>query len=355
MEQKQYKFDAKESQIIKGIAILIMVFHHLFGNQEWILEGNEFISIPLGEYSLEYYVGVFGKICISIYAFLSGYGLYASYQRKKQNLGMVLKRAFSVLLNWWLIVVLCFLPLALMCKQQMDAKVLLGNLLLVNNTWCPFSDYLLFYVIAILTFPGVYWILNKVNKPLFFFLGMPLVGMVLRKVVDLTIPQGVLYQLVYFYVLYLPFVVAGSCVYQSGAFLKIHRWLKEKKWSKIGIKVILLLALIPIRWLSGNKLMLDSFFATVMVFLLVELIQGKEHNLCFRVLNFLGKHSTNIWFLHAVFFFSFAEHTQWILYFPRVPFLITVWCIVGCLPFSWIINLLHGKIWSSMKDGRMEK
>lgn len=75
MKQEQYRFDAEMSQVIKGIAIIIMVFHHLFGSSDWVLERNCFFSIPMGEYSLEYYVAVFGKICISIYAFLSGYGL----------------------------------------------------------------------------------------------------------------------------------------------------------------------------------------------------------------------------------------------------------------------------------------
>lgn len=355
MEQQQYKFDTKVSQIIKGIAILIMVFHHLFGNTEWILEESKIVSIPMGQYSLEYYISVFGKICIAIYAFVSGYGLYASYERKRQSLTMILKRAFLVLLNWWLIVLLFFLPLALICKQQIDAKVLLGNLLLVNNTWCPFSDYLLFYLTAILTYSGVYWVLKKVNKPWLFFFGLPFVSMFLRKIVDMTISQEILYQLVYFYLLYLPFMVAGSCIYQSGAFLKIHEWLKGRIWNKITVKVLLLVGMIPIRWLSGNKLSLDSFLATVMVFLFVELIQGREEKVLVRVLSFLGKHSTNLWFLHAAFFFTFAKHTQWIVYFPRVPVLIMVWCIVCCLPFSWCINLLQDRIWLLLKNSRKEQ
>lgn len=346
MKKGEYRFDAKVSQIIKGITIIIMVFHHLFLDSDWVLEENWFFSIPIGDYSLEYFLAAFGKICISIYAFLSGYGLYASYQHKRQNVGTIAKRVFSVLTNWWLIVLLCFLPLAVICRQQINYKVLLNNLLLIENAWCPFADYLLFYVTAVITYPFIYWMLNKLNKPLLFFLGTPLVGMVVRKAVDMTVPQGILYQLIYFYFLYIAYLVAGSCVCQGGVFLKIHNWLNSKKWNKIWFKVVLLFALIPFRWLLGNKLVLDSFFATAVVFLLVEVIQGRQQTFILRGMHYLGKHSTNIWFLHAVFFFSFAEYTQWIVYLPRVPLVIMVWCIVCCLPFSWVINLLHDKIFS---------
>lgn len=249
-----------------------------------------------------------------------------------------------MLINWWLIVFLCFLPLALICKQQFDYRVLLNNLFLIDNTWCPFADYLLFYVTAVITYPFIYWMLNKVNKPLFFYLGTFLVGMILRKGVERIVPQGFLYQVIYFYLLYIVFLVAGSCVYQSSAFFKIHKWLSGKRWNKMWFKVTLVFVLIPVRWLTGNKLALDPFLATIMVFLIIELLQGKEQSLFFRGMHFLGKHSTNIWFLHAIFFFSFAEYTQWIIYFPRVTVAIVFSCIVCCLPFSWVINLLYNKI-----------
>lgn len=345
MKQEKYQFDGEVSQIVKGIAIIIMVFHHLFGNLEWIVEGNNFFSLSIGTQSLEYFFAVPGKICISIYAFLSGYGLYASYQHKKQSIGTVVKRVFSVLTNWWLIVLLCFLPLAFICGQQIDGRMVLENLLLTGNTWCPFADYLLFYVTVLITYPAVYWMLNKVNKPFLFFLGTPFAGIVIRKVIDMAVPQGILYQILYFYFLYIAYIIAGSCVCQSKIFLKVHDWLSDKKWNRMWIKVILIFTVIPIRWLLKNKLIFDSFLATIVVFLLVEIIQGKKQSLIFKGAHFLGKHSTNIWFLHAIFFFSFAEYTQWIVYVPRIPLVIMGWCIVCCLPVSCVINLLHEKLW----------
>ena len=61
--------DKKTTQMIKGIAILIMIAHH-------------FIVIPFSD--LPYLVTLFGyacKICVAIYAVLSGYGYYFTKEK----------------------------------------------------------------------------------------------------------------------------------------------------------------------------------------------------------------------------------------------------------------------------------
>lgn len=63
----------KTTQTIKGVAILIMIMHH-------------FIVIPFTEFP--YVVILFGyacKICVAIYAVLSGYGYFLP---KRKQLGM---------------------------------------------------------------------------------------------------------------------------------------------------------------------------------------------------------------------------------------------------------------------------
>lgn len=64
-----------ESKYIYGIAIVLMVGHHFFGFPERM----NVRVLPLGgslESTIELYMGYFGRICISMYAFISGYGMY---------------------------------------------------------------------------------------------------------------------------------------------------------------------------------------------------------------------------------------------------------------------------------------
>ena len=69
-------FGKNETAIIKGVAILLMLIHHLFMNTEGI-----------NYYSQDFFnhLSSIGKICVSIFSFITGYGIYISYE-KNNNL-----------------------------------------------------------------------------------------------------------------------------------------------------------------------------------------------------------------------------------------------------------------------------
>jgi hypothetical protein len=62
------------SEIIKGIAILLMIFHHLFRFPDRVPESFPIHFLVPGA-PIEYQIGVFGKICITLFLFVTGYGL----------------------------------------------------------------------------------------------------------------------------------------------------------------------------------------------------------------------------------------------------------------------------------------
>ena len=64
------KEDAKK---IKGIAIILMLMYHLFYFKDRIYGGG---VISIISNSLVENIGKFGNICVPIFFFLSGYGLY---------------------------------------------------------------------------------------------------------------------------------------------------------------------------------------------------------------------------------------------------------------------------------------
>lgn len=64
-----------ESIIIQSIAVMLMVFHHLFGfperiNSDYIII-SDFSFLHIGTI-----LSYFGRICIGIFAFNFGYGIY---------------------------------------------------------------------------------------------------------------------------------------------------------------------------------------------------------------------------------------------------------------------------------------
>lgn len=96
------KFTKANSVEMYGIAILLMVFHHLF---------KSYIG-PSAIQTIAY----FGKICVAIFAFISGYGLSViseKFSLKEKVLhfyvllislviAIILSKAEGVISNFWL-------------------------------------------------------------------------------------------------------------------------------------------------------------------------------------------------------------------------------------------------------------
>ena len=77
------------TNIIKGLAIIIMFAHHFLTFPEWIIQGvnfsasdtfADFFNLPL-------------KICVSLFAFLTGYFYYF---RKKKTVKYSVKKATDI-------------------------------------------------------------------------------------------------------------------------------------------------------------------------------------------------------------------------------------------------------------------
>ncbi len=66
------KFDKNVTSQMKALALLLMLEHHLWRHQEMIHYGAISYSGILEQ------ISSFGKICVGIFLFLSGYGLMAS-------------------------------------------------------------------------------------------------------------------------------------------------------------------------------------------------------------------------------------------------------------------------------------
>ena len=70
---------------MKGIAIVIMLFHHMYLSQDRF-EGLNVVFTPFSADRIMYLCRTF-KICVPIYAFISGYGLYLSYRKNNSTPG----------------------------------------------------------------------------------------------------------------------------------------------------------------------------------------------------------------------------------------------------------------------------
>ena len=74
-------FTKRHTQIAKGVAILLMLYHHLFVIPERIsVEHFSLLDAVLPNAQIT--IATFCKLCVCIYIFLSGFGLYHQYKSK---------------------------------------------------------------------------------------------------------------------------------------------------------------------------------------------------------------------------------------------------------------------------------
>lgn len=62
------KLTVQDSNVLKGIVILIMLWHHLFLRPEY----ND---IVIHGHSIAQEIAIMCKVCVAIFVFVSGYGL----------------------------------------------------------------------------------------------------------------------------------------------------------------------------------------------------------------------------------------------------------------------------------------
>ncbi len=170
----------EQSAILRGIAILMMIYHHVFATPE-IYELEYFSVLQFGGVNVERYVAWFFKIALGIYLFVSGYGMY--YVLKKRPVKDPAEESFAGYLfgcyrqsvaklgrlyaqYWYALVV----SMALVFLFDPDAPVFslkefLLNMLGVSNSYNATWWYILQYVKMLLLLPLVAALFHRFSNP----------------------------------------------------------------------------------------------------------------------------------------------------------------------------------------------
>lgn len=321
---------------IKGVAICIMLFHHFFGFPNWIEEGIVFYGIPFRGTTIEYYLAVFGKVCVAMYTVLSGYGLFISYEHKEKlwDFPYLLRKTIGLLLNWWLIVLIVEVPIIFIQNLGGGVDRIIGHLTLTNLEGNPFVGYLKFYLLALWTSPLCYMIVKRWKWNNLFLFILPFAGMTVRKIMFKAYGST---DIIETYALYIPYFLTGMMIYKAGFYEKSFRSVKKFKWGK-GIAFFLIIGCVVMRTLAGaHALSFDSWFALILIFAIALCFQ--EFIGIRRGFAWLGQYSTGLWYSHAIWIFG-GIVMQKILYAPRIPILIIVWGIALCMPGVVIVEWL---------------
>ena len=147
--------DRKTSGIIKGIAVILMVFHHTLGFQDWLIDGITLIGIT-NECSMIFARAT--KICVALFAFLTGWQ-YALHRDKSFKYSI--RKICTILLNYWVTFAVVLLFAVLICSYRPSIALIGYEGLLLYTPILMFSWYVVFYIGMMLVLPLLHKLQNK--------------------------------------------------------------------------------------------------------------------------------------------------------------------------------------------------
>jgi hypothetical protein len=316
---------------MKAIAILFMLMHHLWAFPDRIAGGPLESILHFSNFPLTVHIGVFGKICVSIFFFLGGYGLYKKYFGKRYNLAERLKKLYFA---YWKIFVI-FVPIGFIFFSNQNTycadagvysafstfsiKEFLLNVTGIESTYNKEWWFLINYAIALVLFPLIRKIVDRFS-----------VGVNITIVVLVTILLTDIFP-------YAACFWMGAIVAKHSLFDKLCSVIPQNKILRTIIDVSIWLFVIVLRQkITGDQL--DIIFVPLITIASIDIV-GRL-NFLKKCLPPLGKQSTNMWLIHTFFCYYFGV-TAKIVAAPRyaIPALIILFAM------SYAASVLVDKFW----------
>lgn len=335
----------KESKLIAGIAILLMVFHHIFGFSEYRINGNDYIeSFCIYGISFERMIAAFGKICVALFAFSSGYVIWKKSE-DYTKLRKIFSRIIKFLFNYWIIFILFMIYGAIIGDPLPRGSDFFYNLIGLETAPqkqyvnVAFSWYVASYILLILISPFLlkifqcekFWI--DIVLYLCFILGLGLI-------------HNSLWGFILAPVLY---AICGLLVAKWNLF---NRLLLHTDKLSIWIFVFAIIGLALLRQslilIGINIVGVDGVFAAIFMFSVINIFNRLQSEWLNKSIMFLGFYSMNLWYLHGIFFTG-SRPLQEILYYPKYPIFIFILCIALVLPVAIGCDFIQRKLYTEAR------
>ncbi|MFB5195066.1 acyltransferase [Neobacillus sp. KR4-4] len=362
MEDKPFIFSRNMTAISKGLAIVLMVYHHLFAFPNRIEAVHYKPIMMVDNLPLDQLIGQFGKLCVAIFLFLSGLGLYKSFKSKhKFTFRQGLIRAFNFFTIYWLVFFI-FIPIGLKyfedtVRYAWIPKLFIYNLFALIHTYNGEWWFISVYIELVLLFPLIIKLIEKwptlISYLSFIFLFLSAFFLHIDEffsnleLVQIGINHlGTLFQWQIMFITGIYFSKYSLFEKMDAFFSKIH----------LNNKIVFMLLLVLYFYfrqysfkfiietrgpeIEGIYNYSDFILAPMVIFSFVKLVQNIT--ILERLFLLLGKHSTIIWLTHTFFIYYFFQEISFAPYYST---LIVVWVfiltIMVSIGINFLIDLVH--------------
>ncbi len=368
-------FSREDTKALKGVGILLMLFHHLAAFPDRVPVGFEgFAGRIFGGQMLQQMAGA-AQMCVGIFFFLGGYGLYKRGERGSFGL---LDSILSLFRRYWKVFVL-FIPVAfiffsrsgeglselsrlyVITSRKVFITALVSNFFglsfTFNREWWCFIAYIAVlplgcvfcmatrkrrgFVPDMLIVAAVYLIYNYLlpnltNTQAFSGIGTSFVFLKLSSASSRSMPA------IFF---------AGAVFARYDMLAALKRRLAKLRFGAL-VGALGFAAVFVCRTCSVGAEG-DIFYVPLAVLFASVALDGMPH--IKKVLGFFGKHSMNMWLEHTFFCYYFLEATQ-LVYITRNVFVDYAILVALSLGSSILIELFYGgisKLWERVRTARL--
>lgn len=355
------KFTKEHTMQMKGIAIIVLLFHHCFLNaQRWATVPYEKLATtkgwgyypisfaPFSSHTIQY-LASFSKICVAMFVFMTGYGMWVSYesQKKKTTMSNYIKKRMVTLMTGFLIIFVVteilaiptgrfievyghdFRSVVYMIIDALGLAKLLGTPLFCLTWW-----YMSLAIVLIMIFPFVHSIMEKYQW--------------IVVVASIIVPRACGFGQSTDLFRYLLAYTLGMYFAQHDLLARIKEKFMEQnvvgKLLSLIVSLIGLAVIIKCRqnaWIGWKYLDFWDGFAAMYVIVLsyIYILNGKW---IVKGLGFLGKHSMNIFLIHSFYRDVFFHEFTYSFYYAWLDYIVLMAIsLVTSIVLEWFKKLIR--------------
>ena len=349
-----------DTRIMKAIAICCMLMHHLWSFPVRIAGEplKNFFTI-FGMQSTMYF-GFFGKICVPMFFFFGGYGIYKRSLGKKYDVVGRLKKLY---IAYWK-VFLIFIPVGFIffsnqtpyCNDafmytrfaKFSSRELISNFLGFTSTYSREWWFLISYAFALISFPLVRAVIDRFSARVNIFLAI-VVTILLTNVfpgLSKNPNLGVLatnFLYIKFFCQIAPYAACfwmGAVVARNGLLDRLNDSMKSNGLLNPIVDILTWVFIVFLRQSEiGDKF--DIFYIPVLTVTGLDLIRrikfvrsGFVH---------LGKQSTNMWLIHPFCCYYFGALAK-VVSAPRYAVL----SLLVLIAMTYALSVLVSLFWAGL-------
>ncbi len=346
------KFTQEKTKLCKGVAILIMLFHHLFFRSEsWPLY---IYKLQIREMPLIGYIASQGKICVAIFILLSAYGLTYSIKKhnpwisggqntKRQYLYFVIDHVKKLYMLYWPVFVLAMCigmitqvsnPLTIYKSFGEWIRDFLGVAYIIDGK-TPFNSewwYISFALTLYLVFPILYLLMKK----------FPKITLIFAFLIGIRPNSNIMIFMEWRRYL---FVCCLGIYFAENDLMSKLIIMKSKKY-RIVASTLLCLILGGIRCI--HPFTLDGFLVISIIVFSVSVFESGKY--ISKILISLGTYSGTMFLLHGLLYRNFMKN---FIYGFNYPIFIYFVLVVLSYSMSVLIEKLKGQLFMLAKKSNL--